>query len=404
MTCTLFLDLDDTLLTNNIETFLPAYLKALGKHLAEVIPPEKLIRELMQATRAMVSNQHPAYSLEEVFDAHFYPAVGSSKEALQEPITRFYEEEFPKLAYLTSPRQEAIRLVKSAIDRGWQVVVATNPLFPRRAIEHRLQWAGLPVECTPFRWITSYETMHFAKPNPAYYAEILGLLGWPQDPVAMIGNSLEEDILPAALVGIPAFWLDETDATLPNLVVPGSAKGDLSRAEDWFTRVSQHHDPCPLTPEAILANLISTPAVFDGMKRSLLPEECNRKPEPGEWCFTEIICHLRDADREVNLPRLNQILTQENAFVPAVNADEWSATRNYCDEDLGLAMHGFATARIELVHHLKTLSDRDWNRQVRHAVFGPTSLLELMRFITTHDRSHIQQAVRTLASIRSANI
>lgn len=404
MTRTLLLDLDDTLLTNPVETFLPAYLKALGKFLDGIISPERLIRELTRATNAMVSNQNPAYSLEEVFDAHFYPAVGYSKEALHEPIARFYEEEFPKLVYLTSQRQEAIRLVQNAIDQGWQVVVATNPLFPQRAIVHRLQWAGLPVECIPFRWITSYETMHFAKPNPAYYAEILGHLGWPQDPVAMIGNSLEEDILSAAQIGIPTFWLDETDTELPASVVPGSAKGDLARAEEWLNRVSQHHDPCPLTPAAILASLISTPAVFDGMKRRLLPEECNRKPEPDEWCFTEVICHLRDADLEVNLPRLSQILAQENAFVPAVNADEWSATRNYCDEDLEQALHGFIAARTRLVHRLKTLSDQDWNRQVRHAIFGPTSLLELMRFITTHDRNHIQQAIQTLASIRSASI
>ncbi|HCE18145.1 MAG TPA: hypothetical protein DEQ80_09830 [Anaerolinea thermolimosa] len=404
MTCTLLLDLDDTLLTNNIETFLPAYLKALGKYLAKFIPPDRLARELMQATRAMVNNQNPVYSLEEVFDTHFYPAVGFSKEVLQEPITHFYEVEFPKLAHLTSPRQEAIHLVQTALDQGWQVVIATNPLFPRRAIEHRLQWAGLKVECVPFRWITSYETMHFAKPNPAYYAEILGRLGWPQDPVVMIGNSLEEDILPAAVIGIPTFWLDETDATLPSTVVPGSAKGNLAQAERWFSRMPQHHDPCPLTPEAILANLISTPAVFDGMKRDLQPGECNRKPEPDEWCFTEIICHLRDADLEVNLPRLSHILAQENAFISAVNTDEWSATRNYCEEDLELALHGFAAARIELVHQLEKLSDHDWNRQVRHAIFGPTSLLELMRFITTHDRSHIQQAIQTLASVRSTGI
>lgn len=57
---------------------------------------------------------------------------------------RFYETEFSQLRAATVMRPAAADLVSTAIDQGCAVVVATNPLFPRTAIEQRLDWAGVP--------------------------------------------------------------------------------------------------------------------------------------------------------------------------------------------------------------------------------------------------------------------
>lgn len=53
MTLTLLIDLDDTLLINNAELFQEIYLKALAEHLKPHVPPEKMISQLLAATRAM---------------------------------------------------------------------------------------------------------------------------------------------------------------------------------------------------------------------------------------------------------------------------------------------------------------------------------------------------------------
>ena len=98
----------------------------------------------------MTSNADPSMTLEEAFDADFFPALGKTKAELSAPVADFYEHGFPVLRSLTSPREEAVGLVETLIARGHQVVVATNPLFPRRAITHRLEWAGLPVERVVF--------------------------------------------------------------------------------------------------------------------------------------------------------------------------------------------------------------------------------------------------------------
>jgi FMN phosphatase YigB (HAD superfamily) len=68
---TLLFDLDNTLLHNDMNTFLGGYLKALSKQLAAVIPPEKMIRELMVATGKMTAKTLPDQTLEETFDLFF---------------------------------------------------------------------------------------------------------------------------------------------------------------------------------------------------------------------------------------------------------------------------------------------------------------------------------------------
>ncbi len=51
MTLTLLLDLDDTLLNTNLDSFIPAYFQALAKELAPQIAPELMFRALISGTR-----------------------------------------------------------------------------------------------------------------------------------------------------------------------------------------------------------------------------------------------------------------------------------------------------------------------------------------------------------------
>ncbi len=392
----LLLDLDDTLLENSIETFLPAYLKALSQHLANHLKPEVLIRELLRATDAMIANQNPLWTLEEVFDAAFYPAVGVSKEVLKPAIDSFYRDIFPTLKYLTQPKPEALAFVEDALKQGWKMVVATNPIFPLTAIKQRLEWAGLPPKEVPFDLITSYEIFHFAKPNPAYYAEILARIGWKDEPVVMIGNSMTEDIQPADQIGIPTFWLSDKAPNEGNTTP--SAWGGFSEVYSFLNQIEvKSVQQNSLTSSGLIASLRATLAFLDAQRRTIPLTRWNQKPSPAEWCFTEIICHLRDSDREVNLPRFWKILKEENPFLPAVNADEWSSARQYCDQEEPLeALDGFIQTRMEVLSLLETLPPESWERPARHAVFGPTTLRELVNFMVAHDRDHIHQALRTL--------
>ena len=206
MTLILF-DLDDTLLGNEMNNFIPAYLQALAKRMAKVADPSVLVKTLLSATRQMIENPRPDQTLEKIFDTAFFPPLGLIRQDVQGIIDSFYAEDFPALRGLTQLRPEAVRVVEQIIKRGDQTAIATNPLFPRTAIMQRLSWAGLPAEQVPFVLIPSYETFHFAKPNPAFFAEFLAQLGWPKIPVLMVGNDIESDITAARQIGLPVFWM-----------------------------------------------------------------------------------------------------------------------------------------------------------------------------------------------------
>ncbi len=397
MSLSLLLDLDDTLLENDINKFLPHYLKALGKQLAPFVPPDKMAAELLSATETMTRNEHPGRTLEETFDQQFYPRIGTTKQDLAAVLTDFYELRFPELRFLTRPGEHAANLIDQAQDLGYSIAIATNPVFPLRAIQHRLDWAGLPVEKYPFALVTAFERFHFAKPNPAYYAECLAQMGWPDQPAVMVGNSPSQDLQPAGILGLPGFWVTSGTDPLPASLPALSRKGGLDQVIPWLQEVRSARASLPLeNRETILAVLKSTPAALDTFSRGLSSERWSYQPQESEWCFTEIICHLRDSDLEIHLPRVERILGENNTFVSAVNADEWSETRAYCSEDGPRALQGFISSRIELIQKLESLSPEEWESPARHAIFGPTTLKELMSFIAQHDRTHIQQALQTL--------
>ncbi len=221
-------DLDNTLLGNSMEAFIPAYFQALTRHAAHLIPPDRLIPELLRATQAMEANDGHGLTNEETFAAVFYPALGYEPGELKPLFEQFYAQEFPKLRPLTRTLPEARPLVEWAFERGLQVAIATNPLFPRMAIEQRLEWAGVPVTEFDYALVTSYEIMHATKAHPAYYRETCARLCRQPGECLMVGDDWERDIAPAASVGIPAYWIAEPGEAPPADDVTPVGQGTLT--------------------------------------------------------------------------------------------------------------------------------------------------------------------------------
>ncbi len=217
------LDLDDTLLANDMATFIPAYLHALSAAVGHLVPPGNLLIELMRATEAMDANVGTGPTNEEAFDAVFYPSVGIPKATLKPIFEQFYAEGFPLLSRYTQRIPAARSFVEFAFRRRWQVVIATNPVFPSTAVAQRLEWAGVPVAEFPYSLVTTYEDMHATKAHPAYYREIISRLNRKPEECLMIGDDWQRDMVPAAGVGIPVFWIFRAEKSFKTADVPDTS-------------------------------------------------------------------------------------------------------------------------------------------------------------------------------------
>jgi hypothetical protein len=119
-------------------------------------------------------------------------------------------------------------------------------------------------------------------------------------------------------------------------------------------------------------------------------------PEPGEWSITEIMCHLRDVDGEVNLPRIKKVLQEQNPFLQGIDTDQWAHERLYYCQNGQEALSDFTAWRIQLLEVMNKLEPEEWMRPARHAIFGPTNLNELASILVRHDRLHVKQAYESL--------
>ena len=225
-------DLDDTLLGNNTDTFMKRYFALLGEYARPVMNDATFLPHLIQATQATIRNTDPAHTNAEVFWANFEALSGGRRADLEPFFHHFYETEFLRLQPTVVVRPAAAPLLRAVFDRGLDVVIATNPLFPARAIEQRLAWAGVPIAEYPYALVTNYENMHAAKPQLAYYREILDAVGCAPDEAVMIGDDWHNDIVPAAELGLFTYWIASTDATPPD---PSclNGQGSLDVLAEW---------------------------------------------------------------------------------------------------------------------------------------------------------------------------
>jgi HAD superfamily hydrolase (TIGR01549 family) len=215
-------DLDGTLLDNNMDVFAMRFFEQLATRLGHLLPPKELVARAMQSTRDMASHDGTRTN-EEVFAAAFYSSDNFSREVAEPLLKDFYERDYPALQKYTSRRDEARAIVTRAINAGCDVVLATNPVFPKSAIYQRMSWAG--IEDLPFRVVTTYENSHSAKPNPRYFAQILSQIGHNPSDCLMVGDEAGDMV--AATLGCSTFLVPSATTKLADNTPMPTHKGNL---------------------------------------------------------------------------------------------------------------------------------------------------------------------------------
>ena len=396
MSITVLLDLDDTLLINNIDSFKVAYFKALCKHL-EPIPADLVVQMLVRGVQAMIEKDLPANTLEESFDREFYPGIGISKNELRRKIIYFYQEIFPTLKPYTQIRPMSVNLVDYCFKMGYTVAIATNPVFPRAATLHRLSWAGLESNDFPFTLVSTYENFHFAKPNPTYFTEFIGQLGWPDRPVVMIGNSFKEDVIPVSKLGIPVFWVTEVDDQLPEYRHPLSQKGHFESAQGWIKSLSGvNFETRFRSKDAILSIFKSTPAVLDTMQKGFDATGSNQNNKHSD--LLELIGQKAKSDIEIL-----EALAKESLINSMGDLQSVIETQSIVDEHnrLPAGLQQLLRARTILIASLFPFALDNWSSEIHVAHKEPTTIGKLLEELAEHDLRDLKKAHSILSSLNN---
>lgn len=197
-------DLDGTLLPMDQEVFVKAYMGTMGKKLVpHGYDPEMLKKAIWGGIKAMRNNDGSCKN-EEAFWKVFTSVFGEQPEEKIAIFEEYYRNEFQQVKDVCGYNPESAKTVQKIREKGYGVVLATNPLFPSIATESRMRWAGLSPE--DFDLYTTYENSCYCKPNLDYYREILGKLDLLPEECLMVGNDVSEDMVTEEL-GMKVFLL-----------------------------------------------------------------------------------------------------------------------------------------------------------------------------------------------------
>lgn len=229
-------DLDGTLLPFYQDDFIKLYFGGLCKKLAACgYDSDGVVKYVWKGTEAMVKNNGSRLNSEvfwEVFRAAF-PDKPDAREKCDEYYTNEFDAVKSCLKYIPNHKPMIDRL-KSA---GFEIVLATNPFFPKCALNTRLAWVGLREE--DFSYMSHYDNSRFCKPNPKYFTELLETLGKEPSECVMIGNSVTEDIIPVKSLGIESFLITEFAENPQNADITKFNRGTLEDAERFVSEKSK---------------------------------------------------------------------------------------------------------------------------------------------------------------------
>ena len=217
-------DLDGTLLPMNQDHFIDTYIGALSAYMEpHGFETKQFIETVWRGTSAMFKNDG-SHTNEEVFWKAFLSAYGPDACRYQPILDTFYHTHFPIVQSACGYDPKSAETVKKLKNMGFELVLATQPIFPAIATEARMKWAGL--DQNDFILYTTYENSSFSKPNPAYYQEVLDKIGAAPSQCLMVGNDATEDLV-AKTLGIKVFLLTNCLINKEHKDLSGYPQGDL---------------------------------------------------------------------------------------------------------------------------------------------------------------------------------
>lgn len=140
--------------------------------------------------------------------------------------------------------------------------------------------------------------------------------------------------------------------------------------------------------ETLAATPAALKAALHGVPRKLLLFT----PAPGKWSILEILCHLRDMEREGYLERYTRILAENEPRLPDLNGDALAIERDYRGQKAGDVLRDWMRLRRESLRLLKKSKPEQWRRAGVHETAGRLTIDDLVvRHAVGNDTAHLAQ-------------
>lgn len=201
-------DLDNTLIRFDERTFFESYIPEISRVFADIMPPDRLVENLLLATSILVKNNGEISNAE-----YFMEAFAKGYEGLGDEIwkrfIKFYETDFDQFQALVSVTPGVREVFLGLKKKGLKLVIASNPIWPRIVQMKRLAWAG--VGDLQFDLVTHIENMSYCKPRIEYYLEVCQKIGEKPNHCLMVGNDPVNDLV-VARIGMKTFLITDNAA------------------------------------------------------------------------------------------------------------------------------------------------------------------------------------------------
>ncbi len=123
----------------------------------------------------------------------------------------------------------------------------------------------------------------------------------------------------------------------------------------------------------------------------LADDQIHALPEPNAWNIHQVLCHVRDTERQVFLSRAQRILKEDAPQVVAFDQHAWMDQHYWPAEPLKTVLSQFKSARRRLIALLVKTNDKQWARYAIHPELGNISLEWLVTHCYNHTMEHIAQ-------------
>ena len=144
--------------------------------------------------------------------------------------------------------------------------------------------------------------------------------------------------------------------------------------------------------DRLLWNLRSLPNELEDLLNGLDEEMLRWRPIPNKWSIKEIMCHLRDMEREAYLWRYQRMLAEDDPWLQNIDQDKLAYERDYINQNARHALDEFKWLRGETVKTLEGAAPDAWSRTGVHEFEGALSIEKLVeRQIKGNDMNHLVQ-------------